>query len=293
MNNNVKCRKKRRFSTMHLVLGIILFIYSVLMLYMLCWGIINSLKTYPNFHDDPVGFPKTWEFVNYAKAFSYLEVPVDGVKINVIGMFVYSILYAVGGALISALVQCITAYLCVQFPCKFSSVLYGVVIVTMAIPIIGSESSTLLVLTKFGLYNTMTGSWLLKSYFIGVYFLVFYNTFKGISPSYREAAQIDGAGNIVVTVKIMLPLVKNIFFTIFLLNFISLWNDYSSPLLYMPAKPTIAYGVWYYSTSQDNEIASIPMKLAGCMLMLLPILLVFVLFSNRLLAGVSMGGVKE
>ena len=291
MNKTMK--KRREISPLYIFLGIILAAYTIFMLSIIVWGVLNSFKSYPNFHKDPVGFPSVWQFENYAKAFLYLEVKIDGVRNNIFDMFLNSILYAVGGALFSALSQCLTAYVCQMFNCKFSKFIIAIVVATLAIPLIGAEASTVVVLNKIRLYNTLIGVWFLRGYFIGVYFLVFLSAFKSIPTSYREAAMIDGAGNVVITLRIMLPLIKNIFFTIFLLNFINLWNDYNTALLYMPNYPTVAYGVWYYSGAQDNATASIPMKLAGCMLMLLPILLVFTLFSKRLLNGVAMGGVKE
>ena len=93
--------------------------------------------------------------------------------------------------------------------------------------------------------------------------------------------------------KIMLPMSKNTLLTVILLNFIGYWNDYQTPLLYIPSHPTLAYGLYLFSNSADNELATIPMKITGCMLMMVPILILFLIFRKRLIGNISIGGLKE
>ena len=114
-----------------------------------------------------------------------------------------------------------------------------------------------------------------------------------IPTSYSEAARIDGAGNLRIFISVVFPLVRNMFLTVFILHFITCWNEYQVPLLYLPSMPTVAFGVYEFTNSQLNELSSIPMKLTGCMLMLFPVLIVFAIFNKQLMEGVSMGGLKE
>ena len=125
-----------------------------------------------------------------------------------------------------------------------------------------------------------------------MYFFVFLSIFKGIPNAFAEAAKIDGASHFRVFVLIMLPLVKTTFFTVLLIRFIEFWNDYQTPLIYLPSFPTVARGLFAFNLSTANEIASVPGKLAGAMVMLLPILVVFVLFHKRLMGNLTMGGLK-
>ena len=92
--------------------------------------------------------------------------------------------------------------------------------------------------------------------------------------------------------RIILPLVKNIFFTVLLVNFIAFWNDYQVPLLYMPRYPTLANGVYMLATTTENNLASAPMRMTGAMLLFLPIFCLFVIFQKRLLGSLTMGGIK-
>ena len=129
----------------------------------------------------------------------------------------------------------------------------------------------------------------------GIHFLVFYDTFSSLPDAYMEAAEIDGASEFSVLSRIMIPLAKNIFATIFLLRLIGLWNDYQTPLVYIPDEPVLAYGLWKFFTNPGNgpvRFSSMPHKIAGCMIVFLPIFAVFLALHKRLIGNVSMGGIK-
>ena len=127
-----------------------------------------------------------------------------------------------------------------------------------------------------------------------MYFLVFYETLRAFPKDFAEAAYIDGAGNFTVMIKIMAPLSATTYFTIALLLFVQFWNDYTTPMLYMPNVPTLAYGLYYFvDLSRINEVNSQPMRLAACIMMVIPTLALFLAFHNKLLSNVTIGGVKE
>lgn len=63
-------------------------------------------------------------------------------------------------------------------------------------------------------------------------------------------------------------------------------------MIYMPTYPTIAEGVFVMAQSSMNGLASVPMRMTGTMIMLLPILAVFLVFQRRLLGNLTVGGIK-
>jgi ABC-type glycerol-3-phosphate transport system permease component len=208
-------------------------------------------------------------------------------------MALYSVIYAGGCAFVQTLATCIVAYATARFDFKLSKIIYSTVLILMVLPIIGSLPSELQLTKNLGLYDTLFGPLVLKFNFIGMYYLVFYATFRGVPKAYTEAAKIDGASNMRIMTRIILPLIKNTFLTIMLINFVAYWNDYQTPLVYIPSYPTMAYGLYLYNFSTISEISDTPMKIAGCMIVFLPILIVFIIFQKRLMGNVSMGGIKE
>ena len=159
-------------------------------------------------------------------------------------------------------------------------------------PVVGSLPSEIQMSKLFGLYNHIWGTWIMKFNFLGIYFLVFQTIFKGFAKEFSEAAKIDGANNFVIFFRIMMPLVKNTFFTVFLILFITYWNDYQVALIYIPDYPTVALGAYRFSVSQEGELGSIEMKVAGAMLVFIPIFIVYAVFNKRLMGNLTLGGVK-
>ncbi|MFR2944726.1 MAG: carbohydrate ABC transporter permease, partial [Lachnospiraceae bacterium] len=278
-----------------IVLLIVLAAYVLSMFTLIGWALITSFKSPNDFRTNAIGMPEKFVW-NYTFVYTKFYVSVlteSGMEVVYMEtMFVYSILYSLGCAFFQTLVPCITAYLCARFNYKFSKIVYTAVIVVMILPIVGSLPAELQMAKNTGLYDSIWGLWIMKANFLGMYFLVFYDGFKGLSMTYTEAAKIDGASNMHILLAIVLPLVKNIFFTVMLVNFIGFWNDYQVPLLYMPSYPTVAYGMYNMANTRENNLSSVPMRMTGAMLMFIPIFTLFLIFQKRLLGNLTVGGIK-
>ncbi len=287
---------RNRWNVLGVVLLICLIAYGICLLSPLVLAFLNSFKEK---HEKLTGLPQTWLFSNYATVFKYMIVELsDGNGVNIIGMYGNSLLYAGGCAFTATLAPCLMAYACSKFPCRFSKIIYTTVIVCMVLPIVGNLPSEIRVATKVGVFNQIWGLWIMKFGFLGIYFLVFYATFTGISMTYTEAAKIDGAGNWRIFLQIIMPLVKNTFFTIMLIKFTEYWNDYQTPFIYLNDYPTIALGLQLafdnsLARRADNPMtANTPLCMAATMLVLIPILTVFLIFQKRFLGDLTIGGVK-
>ena len=286
---------KTKFSPFTIVLLIVLAVYVLSMFTLIGWALITSFKSPNDFRTNAIGMPEKFVW-NYTFVYTKFYVSVlteSGMEVVYMEtMFVYSILYSLGCAFFQTLVPCITAYLCARFNYKFSKIVYTAVIVVMILPIVGSLPAELQMAKNTGLYDSIWGLWIMKANFLGMYFLVFYDGFKGLSMTYTEAAKIDGASNMHILLAIVLPLVKNIFFTVMLVNFIGFWNDYQVPLLYMPSYPTVAYGMYNMANTRENNLSSVPMRMTGAMLMFIPIFTLFLIFQKHLLGNLTVGGIK-
>ena len=286
---------KTAFSPLTVVLLIVLTLYALTLIGLLFWAVITSFKSQAEFRINILGFPDKWVW-NYGEVFRSFQVSVmaeDGTRyVSMGGMILNSVIYSFGCAIASTMTPCITAYLCAKFPFRFSKVVYFIVIVTMALPIVGSLPSELLVARTFGIYDRIWLLWIMKANFLGIYFLVFHAEFKSIPKEYTEAAKIDGAGNFTILFRIMLPLVRNTIFVIMLIKFIEFWNDYQTPLVFLPSYPTLAYGVFTLATTSVNNMSTVPMRMASAVMMLIPILVVFLIFQKKIMSNVSVGGIK-
>ncbi|MCL2751610.1 MAG: carbohydrate ABC transporter permease [Firmicutes bacterium] len=288
----------KRIKPLWIVLLIVLVIYTVVLLLPLFWGLFASLKSVDEFRLNIIGLPKDWAFDNYPFVLRTFEkeVTTRAGEQRVVGtaeMFLNTVLYVGGCSLLSAASPFLMAYLNVKFKYKFNNVIYGVVIVTMMLPIVGALPSELRLLNLLKIYNTWYGIFIQSMGFLGIYFLVFHASFRTVSNELSEAAYVDGASEFRAMIQIVMPLARGAFFTVLLILSIGRWNDYQGPLIYLPSHPTLAVGLFDLSRSLINDLNHVPMRMAGCCMLMLPILVLFMLFHKKLMGNLQFGGLKE
>ena len=304
-----------------IVLFAILAVYVISLTIPLIWGLSTSLKHYYlDFRYNVLGFPNfsAWEkstiegenawysnFVNVIENFNFqlrsvfyagfngdISVTHES-TVTIWTALLNTLLYAGVMSVLNALVPCVVGYLCAKYKFKFSGVIYTVVVFAMAMPIFGSTPAVITLLRQLGLYDEFMGQWLMSATFANMYFLVFYAFFEGLSDSYLEAAEIDGASQFRVMTTIAIPLAKNTIMTVILIVFVALWNDYNAPILYLPTKPTLAYGIFWLQQRSPVVKSQVTLQVASLMVLAVPILILFIIFKDRLMGNLSLGGVKE
>ncbi len=318
MAEKTKKRKSTWEKVAVIAVAIVLTAYTLSIAIVLFWGLMTSFKSYLEFSflKKVVEFP-TWKvskneilFGNYALVFDKLTFPTyvsyyssgnlvtHQKTVGLGGMLVNTLLYAGTGAILTTIVPAVVAYMCSKFKFKFSKGIYWFVVIAMAIPVIGVYPAELSLLRNLGLFDTYLGFALQKSYFINMYFLVFFAFFEGMSDAYMEAAEIDGASDFRVMVQIMMPLAGKIISSVLLLQFVTFWNDYQTARLYMPTHPTLAFGVWALGSGMEGihtgspALSYVPARVTGCMILAIPISIIYAIFRDKLMGNLSMGGVK-
>ncbi len=296
-----KLLKSKKTSAAYIVLFAILAIYTVSLAIPLLWTLLTSFKDYKVYSlayvrkdiAELIGLGNL-SFDNYKIAFETFTITITetGKTVNILGMFGNSILYALGCGIVATLTPCIVSYLCARYKYRFGNIVYTVVLVAMALPIVGSLPSEITMVKALHLYDNVLGMYVLKANFLGLYFLVFYAQFKSIAYDYTEAAEIDGASDLRIMLTVIFPLAIGTISTVFILNFIAFWNDYQTPMIYWPSYPVAAYGMYDLQHSTFGARSQMPVKLAGIMLMALPILIVFAIFNRKVMTNVSVGGIK-
>jgi ABC-type glycerol-3-phosphate transport system permease component len=118
-----------------------------------------------------------------------------------------------------------------------------------------------------------------------------YAFFKSIDWSYAESSFIDGGGHFVTFWLVMFPLAKGPVIALFILSLIGVWNDYLTPMLYLPKMPTVATGIYFYKEQMNYE-SNIPVYFAGVIMSMLPAVIIFAAFSRSIMNNVIIGGLK-
>ena len=292
-----------------IILAVILVLYMVTMVASLFWTLMTTVKTtaeymYYDNGGDRLGnilwLPKEGiTFQNYITAFENFYVLVEATEVgqydvqyNIFQQFINSIIYSVGAAAAVTVVSMIMGYATARFRYRCSEWIYAFVLVTMALPIVGSMPSEIAVATDLGIFDTFIGIWIMRGNFLNTYFLIFYAQFKMIPFDYTEAAKIDGASPSTVMMKIIAPLAWGTISTVFVLTFITYWNDFQIPMVYLPSHPVAAYGMYHFQTTPILAVSNTPTKLAGICLMALPIVIFYGIFNKKLNVNLSVGGIK-
>lgn len=297
-----------------ILLGTIIFLYAVSVILPLVWGFVTSLKSNMDFQyqNNKLWFPNAeysaaeMKFANYSlilKNFTFSETVKFFSRNNLVThktqatlpiLILNTFLYAGVGCIILSVIPAVCAYACTKYKFKFNKVIFTLNLVVMTLPIVGSYATSLTLLRNLGLYDNFYGNYIQKFTFTGMYFLVFGAFYETFPDAFLEAAEIDGASHYKVLFNIVIPLSAKMIGTVALIQFVSLWNDYQTPLMYLPTHPTLAYGVYYMAFRNTNGVLSkTPIKIASCMILALPILVLFIIFKDKLMGNISVGGIKE
>ncbi len=264
------------FQYLVLIAGSIVALLPILVVF------IGSFKSNKEFLTSGVlELPKTLDFSNYKTAF------VDGQMLlgfkNTLIIFVVSML----GKLTLA---SMFAYAMSRFDFKLKKPILALFVLAMLIPAITSQVATFQIINSLGLFNKIWSVILLNlgTDVISVY--VFLQYLDEIPISLDESAFLDGAGYFGIFWKIILPNLKAPIVTMLIISGVGVYNDFYSPFLYMPDRnlKVISTALFAFKGPYGTNW---PVILAGVVIVILPILLVFLSLQKYIYNGVS-GAVK-
>ena len=279
MAKRTKLEKANIRTPFLIILSIIIGIYCLSLIATLLWSIMSSLKTDFDFSMYPFVLrePSEWQFVNYVKAFLEAEVEItvkNGTEyVGFVNMLIYSLAYSVGVAFLSNFSRSMCAYVVARYKhLKWTNAIHVLVIVLLTVAFPGNLAVTIAFYKTMNMYNNIFLCIALSAFsFSGPHFLYMYAAYSSLSREYAESAEIDGANQATIMFKIMMPMVKNIFIAIFVLDFIALWNDYNPSLLYLPQYPMLTYSLYRFQHSIPAP--DIPIRLAASTIVMTPTLI--------------------
>lgn len=177
------------------------------------------------------------------------------------------------------------------FEFKGKKLLFTLAMATIMIPPDVLIVSNFTTISRMGLINTYAGMCSIFLVSATNVFLLrqFYLSFIKLL---KEAAYVDGCGNVRFFLWVLLPASKPIMVTVFLSSFVSVWNQYVWPMLVTNRNEmrTIQVGI---TMLKDRESAIFGPVMAGVIVALLPTVLLFLIFQRKIVSGMMSGSVKE
>ena len=265
----------------HIVGNIVAIFISLVVLIPLVVLLLNSFKTSAEADKMTLSLPTEWVFENYS-------IVVEQGKL--ISSFFNGLLYAAGSVVIIVAVVSLAAFVISRNMKGINRFLYYFIISGIAMPI--NNVSLMKVMQAFHLINTRGGIILLYAAInIPLSLFLAYGFIDTIPREIDEAAVIDGCTPWQLFTQVIAPLLKPIVSTLFVLDFMAIWNDFTMPLYYLnnSQKWPMTLAVYNFFGAFQN---SWNLVAADIMLTLLPVLIVFVLGQKYIVGGVSAGAVK-
>lgn len=272
-------------------------VFAFICVYPMIWAIINSLKTMEAYSINSLTLPEEWRFINYKNVFTDFKVAKATADIfdpyySYFDMLVNSLWILVVHVFVNVASSALLAYALARFNFPGKGLLYSVVIFANTIPIIGSGPAQYKLAVSLNLVNNPYAIWLMWASGFDFAFIVFYGYFKGVSASYSESAKIEGANNLVILLKIILPQIIPCIVAIAITQAIGIWNNYSISMIYMREYPNLAYGMYLFKDNTYWIADSMPIYFAAATISSVPIIILYSCTQQLILTNMTAGGLK-
>ncbi len=300
-NLGYRVKKKIRFIIGRIFLYYVLIEMAFLFILPFIYILTTSMMTAADYLDPTVSWiPTKIEWANYKKALWGMDYPLS---------FMNTMITSLGSALLQTGSCAVAGYALGRYKFKFRNTFFILVVIVLLIPPQTTLLATYGMYVQLGLINTYFSVLLPALFGLGIrgalFILIYMYFFQRIPDAMDDAARIDGAGPFRLFGQIMLPLVKSAIIIVFIFSFVWHWNDnYEAPIFMYKEKlltlqPKLQNINEYYrkkfGTVESELVKAMtePMLFAGCFLVMLPVLIVYIIGQKHLAAGIERIGVIE
>jgi len=244
--------------------------------------ISTSLKTQPQFFESPFGLFTDFTFSNYIAVFEE----------GLLTYFLNSILVSVISVSVIMLISSMASYPLSRMKFKLNRPTFLLFIVGMMLPV----HATLIPVFRFsntiGIYDTILaiiGPYI--AFALPVSIFIISQFMEGLSRSLEESAMMDGANKFQIFWYIILPTIRPALMTVFIYNFISIWNEFIFVLVLISSneKMTLPLGLRNFFGEYSTNV---PAVMAAITMASIPILLAYIFTQEKVTRGLTDGAVK-
>ncbi|MHC4253520.1 MAG: carbohydrate ABC transporter permease, partial [Planctomycetota bacterium] len=170
-------------------------------------------------------------------------------------------------------------------------VLFLLVLATLMIPHQVMMIPQFLIWKNLGGYDTLAPLWMGAAFGNAFFIFLLRQFMKGIPRDLEDAARIDGCGFLRIYWHVILPLIKPSLAAIAIFTFLGAWNNFMGPLIFIADQRLypLAFGLYAFSVQVGNNPA---LKMAGSLLMTVPVIVVFFFAQRYFIQGVTLTGMK-
>lgn len=251
----------------------------------LFWMLSASLKTAANVLDYPIKWiPEVFHWENYGKIWTNGQAPFTRLYFN---SLIITITALVGQLLFASM----AAYAFAKLDFFGKNILFFALLASMMIPTESTIIPQFMLFKTMGLYDNIL-SIILPGWFNVTTIFLLRQFYMSLPDDLMEAAKLDGASHFTIWRSIYLPLTKTALISAGLLAFITIWNSYLQPLVFLVSEKnyTVPLGIRFWLVDDAREYN---MVMAAAASAIIPIIAIVIACQKHIVQGIAMSGSKE
>ena len=266
-------------------ISVVIGIYCLITVILFAAVFMGSMKTNEELLTNIWGLPKSIYLENFKKVF------VDD------GFFRYmlnSFLVLAGGLFGAVALSTTVSYGLARFDIKGKKLLTFYFMIGLMFPVQLGIVNLSRVVNGMKLGNSLLGIILIDSAAISMSVLILRGFYHSIPDSLSEAAKIDGAGEFTIFARVILPLLKPAMGAVIPMLAIQYWNDFFIPMVFLTRdeKKTMPIAVMKYSLGEHTDYSKMSILFTVIAVSILPIMILYLVFSKKIIAGITAGAEK-
>ena len=276
-------KRKKRIRTFFI--GLLLTLWAILVLIPFYWMLLTSVKSYGSYNSEYI--PKLFTLYptleNYASAFS--QVPLARYFLNTL---IFTVITT--GLMLVVTVLAAFAFSRLRFPGR--DLIFTLFLSLMMIPTELVVITNFVTITNLDLRNSFLGL-ILPSVTSVFYIYLLKENFSQVPDELYYAAKVDGTSDLKYLWKVMIPMCQPTIVTVTILKVIECWNSYVWPRLITDDQSFFLVSVGIQEIRENGfGRENIPAMMAAVVVISLPLILLFLMFRKKIMAGVARGGTK-
>lgn len=275
--------KRKKIGSVFVYFMVIL--VAILVILPFLWMIVSAFKSQRElFAYPPTFFPKVWKVENFI-------VAASRGSISFWQMFLNTMKIAVPATVFNIIFSSLAGYAFARLRFPFRETIFMCFIAAMMVPFAITLIPRFLMFKDLGFYDTYVP--LILPIMFGTPFSIFLTRqfFMTLPKELEEAAIVDGCGHVRIWAQIFMPLCKPIIATLAVFQFQSSYNDFMGPVIYIAsdAKFTVQMGL---SSFRNSFTSRYDLIMAGSILAIIPVLILFICCQKYIVRGIAMSGMK-
>lgn len=261
----------------------VLLLYGILTLYPFVWLVTSAFKTNEDFYNRPFGLPEVWRWENFSIAWE---------SSNLGNAFNNSMIVSMGSLTLTLFISALASFVLARFSFRWKGIMLAFFVIGMLIPIHSTLVPLFILMKQMFLLNTYWALILPYTAFAlptAIFILTAYLT--SIPRDIEEAAFMDGTGLWGLFFRIMLPMSLPALSTVTILSFLHAWNDFSFALVFINKTElkTLPLAIANFADGYQTDFG---LTLAAMTLSIIPTVLLYLLFQEQMMKGMTAGAVK-